>query len=136
MAAALGIDQRALSTTIFALGAGLAGLGGALVLPDTSANTQMDLAVIVEAFVVVVVGGMGSVTGAFLASLLIGELQAFGIVLHSQGDAGADFRHHGRRPQRAADGLARRHSPADRAGRRAEAFALRRRATPPCWAWA
>ena len=80
MAAALGIDQRLLSTSIFALGAGLAGLGGALILPDTSANTQMDLAVIVEAFVVVVVGGMGSVGGAFLASLLIGELQAFGIV--------------------------------------------------------
>ncbi len=80
MAAALGIDQRLLSTTIFALGAGLAGLGGALILPDTSANTQMDLSVIVEAFVVVVVGGMGSVGGAFLASLLIGELQAFGIV--------------------------------------------------------
>jgi branched-chain amino acid transport system permease protein len=81
LAGALGIDQRMLSTTIFALGAGLAGMGGALILPDTSANTQMDLAVIVEAFVVVVVGGMGSVTGAFLASLLIGELQAFGIVL-------------------------------------------------------
>jgi branched-chain amino acid transport system permease protein len=81
LAAALGIDQRRLSTTIFALGAGLAGLGGATILPDTSANTQMDLAVIVDAFVVVVVGGMGSVTGAFLASLLIGELQAFGIVL-------------------------------------------------------
>jgi branched-chain amino acid transport system permease protein len=84
MAAALGINHRSLSTTIFAIGAGLAGLGGALVLPDTSANTQMDLAVIVEAFVVVVVGGMGSVAGAFLASLLIGELQAFGIVFIPQ----------------------------------------------------
>ena len=81
MAAALGVNHRILSTSVFALGAGLAGLGGALILPDTSANTQMDLSVIVEAFVVVVVGGMGSVTGAFLASLLIGELQAFGIVL-------------------------------------------------------
>ncbi len=81
LAAALGINQRSLSTAVFALGAGLAGLGGALILPDTSANGQMDLSVIVEAFVVVVVGGMGSVTGAFLASLLIGELQAFGIVL-------------------------------------------------------
>lgn len=80
MAAALGINQKNLSLAIFALGAGLAGLGGALALPDSSANTQMDLAVIVEAFVVVVLGGMGSVTGAFLASLLIGELQAFGIV--------------------------------------------------------
>ena len=41
----------------------------------------MDLAVITEAFVVVVVGGLGSLTGAYLASLLIGLLQAFGIVL-------------------------------------------------------
>lgn len=81
MAAALGIDQRRLSTAIFALGSGLAGLGGALILPDTSANLQMDLGVIVEAFVVVVIGGMGSITGAFLASLLIGLLQAFGLVL-------------------------------------------------------
>lgn len=81
LAAALGVNHRILSTSVFALGAGLAGLGGALILPDTSANTQMDLAVIVEAFVVVVVGGMGSVTGAFLASLMFGELQAFGIVL-------------------------------------------------------
>jgi branched-chain amino acid transport system permease protein len=81
IAAALGIDQRRLSTLIFALGAGLAGLGGALILPDMSANLQMDLSVIVEAFVVVVVGGMGSITGAFLASLLIGILQAFGLVL-------------------------------------------------------
>lgn len=81
MASALGIDQRRLSTLIFALGAGLAGLGGALILPDSSANPRMDLAVIVEAFVIVVAGGMGSVTGAFLASLLIGVLQAFGLVL-------------------------------------------------------
>nr|WP_294527401.1 ABC transporter permease [uncultured Rhodopila sp.] len=81
LAAALGINHRILSTSVFALGAGLAGLGGALILPDSSANTQMDLAVIVEAFVVVVVGGMGSISGAFLASLMIGELQAFGIVL-------------------------------------------------------
>ena len=81
LAGALGVNQRLLSTMIFALGAGLAGMGGALILPDASANLQMDLAVIVEAFVVVVVGGMGSITGAFLASLMIGELQAFGIVL-------------------------------------------------------
>ncbi len=81
MAAALGIDQRILFTAVFALGAALAGLGGALILPNTSANTGIDLAVIVEAFVVVVVGGMGSVTGAFVAALLIGVLQSFGIAL-------------------------------------------------------
>ena len=81
MAAALGIDQRLLFTVVFALGSALAGLGGVLSLPDASANLQMDLGIIVEAFVVVVVGGLGSVSGAFLASLLIGEMQAFGLVL-------------------------------------------------------
>lgn len=81
MAAALGINQRRLFSLVFALGSALAGLGGALVLPDSSANSQMDLAVVVEAFVAVVLGGMGSIPGAFLASVLVGELQAFGIVL-------------------------------------------------------
>ncbi len=81
IAAALGVNQRTLSTVTFGLGAGLAGLGGALMLPDGSANLQIDLTVIVEAFVVVVIGGLGSVTGAFLASILIGELQTFGIIL-------------------------------------------------------
>jgi branched-chain amino acid transport system permease protein len=81
MAAALGIDQRLLFTTVFALGSTLAGMAGALALPNQSAHLQMDLSIIVEAFVVVVVGGLGSIGGAFLAALLIGELQAFGIVL-------------------------------------------------------
>jgi branched-chain amino acid transport system permease protein len=80
MVAALGVDQRLLFTTVFALGAGLAGIGGALALPDGSANLQMDLTAITDAFVVVVVGGLGSLPGAYLASLLIGLLQAFGIL--------------------------------------------------------
>ncbi|MBP0443342.1 ABC transporter permease [Roseomonas sp. SSH11] len=81
MVAALGVNQRTLFTSVFALGAGLAGLGGALSLPNSSANLNIDLSIITDAFVVVVVGGLGSLTGAFLASLLIGILQAFGIVL-------------------------------------------------------
>ncbi len=84
MAAALGIDQRRLFTAVFAVGSALAGLAGALTLPSSSANLHMDLTVVVDAFAVVVIGGMGSVTGAFLAALLIGELQAFGIVLLPQ----------------------------------------------------
>jgi branched-chain amino acid transport system permease protein len=80
MVAALGVDQKKLFSGVFFLGSALAGLGGALVLPSQSANLQMDLSIIAEAFVVVVVGGMGSVPGAFLASLLIAEVQAFGIV--------------------------------------------------------
>jgi branched-chain amino acid transport system permease protein len=81
MVSALGVDQRMLFTSVFALGAGLAGLGGVLALPAGSANLQIDLAVITEAFVVVVVGGLGSIGGAYLAALLIGVLQAFGVVV-------------------------------------------------------
>ncbi|MBW8268472.1 ABC transporter permease [Caldovatus aquaticus] len=81
MVGALGVDQRALFTGVFFLGAVLAGLAGALQLPRESVNLHMDLAVIVEAFVVVVVGGLGSLGGAFLAALLIGELHAFGILV-------------------------------------------------------
>lgn len=84
MAAALGVDQRRLFTAVFALGAGLAGLGGALMLPDGSANLGLDLGTLVDAFVVVVVGGLGSIGGAYLASLLIALLQAWGIVLLPQ----------------------------------------------------
>jgi branched-chain amino acid transport system permease protein len=81
MVAALGVDQRRLFTAVFALGSALAGLAGALALPDGSANLGIDLSVVTEAFVVVVVGGMGSVAGAYLASLLIAALQAVGIIV-------------------------------------------------------
>ncbi|WP_192898715.1 ABC transporter permease [Crenalkalicoccus roseus] len=81
MVGALGVNQRLLFTSVFFLGACLAGLGGALQLPRESVNLHMDLAIIVEAFVVVVVGGLGSLVGAFLAALLIGELHAFGILV-------------------------------------------------------
>ena len=81
MVAALGVDQSLLFTAVFALGAGLAGIGGALVLPQGSANLAMDLSVITDAFVVVVVGGLGSLSGAFLAAVLIGVLQAAGIAV-------------------------------------------------------
>ena len=81
MVAALGVNQALLFTATLFLGAALAGLGGALQTPRLAANPQMDVAVIAETFVVTVVGGMGSITGAFLAALLIGELQAFGILL-------------------------------------------------------
>ena len=108
MVAALGVDQTVLFTVVFALGAGLAGLGGVLSLPDGSANLHIDLDVITDAFVVVVVGGMGSLPGAFLAALLIGELQAFGIVLLPKITLVLVFRPHGLlgRPQAVALGAA------------------------------
>ena len=81
MVAALGVNQALLFTGTLFLGAFLAGLGGALQTPKLAANAHMDISVIAEAFVVTVVGGMGSVPGAFLAALLIGQLQAFGILV-------------------------------------------------------
>jgi branched-chain amino acid transport system permease protein len=81
MAGALGVNQRWLFTGVFALGALLAGLGGALQIPREPANLNVDLSVISDAFVVVVVGGLGSVPGAFLAALLIAEAKAFCISL-------------------------------------------------------
>ena len=81
LAGALGIDEARLFTAVFALGAFLAGLAGALQLPREPANLGMDLAIIAEAFVVTVVGGLGSIPGAFLAALLIGLTKALCIAL-------------------------------------------------------
>src|SRR5882672_5511936 len=81
MAGALGVNQRWLFTGVFALGALLAGLGGALQIPREPANLNVDLSVISDAFVVVVVGGLGSIPGAFFAALLIAEAKALCIGL-------------------------------------------------------
>jgi branched-chain amino acid transport system permease protein len=81
MVAALGVNQAVLFTGTLFLGSFLAGLGGALQIPRVPANAGMDLSIIAEAFVVTVVGGMGSVFGAFIAAVIIGQLQAFGILI-------------------------------------------------------
>ena len=77
MAGALGVNQRWLFTSVFALGALLAGLGGAVQTPREPATLFIDLQIISDAFVVVVVGGLGSIPGAFLAALLIAEIKSF-----------------------------------------------------------
>jgi branched-chain amino acid transport system permease protein len=77
MVAALGVNQKWLFTGVFALGAFLAGLGGALQVPREPAQLFLDLTAISDAFVIVVVGGMGSIPGAFLAALIIGLIKAF-----------------------------------------------------------
>jgi branched-chain amino acid transport system permease protein len=81
MVAALGVDQSRLFTSVFVLGSVLAGLGGGLQVPRVALTTVMDKAIITEAFVVVVVGGMGSVPGAFLAAVVIGVIDALGVLL-------------------------------------------------------
>ena len=81
MVSALGVNQAWLFTAVFALGALLAGLGGALQLPREPATLELDLNTIGSAFVVVVVGGLGSIPGAFAAALLIAEIKAICIWL-------------------------------------------------------
>ncbi len=81
MSDALGVNQAWLFSSVFFLGSCLAGLGGAVQLPKGGANLLMDLNVIASAFVVVVVGGMGSIPGAYLAAVIIGELSSFGVLV-------------------------------------------------------
>jgi branched-chain amino acid transport system permease protein len=76
MVGALGVNQAILFTSVFALGAALAGLGGALQIAREPANLATDLIALSDAFVVVVVGGMGSIPGAYLAAVIIAEVKA------------------------------------------------------------
>ena len=81
MLGALGVNQSVLFTAVFALGSLLAGLGGALQVAREPADLGVDLAVITDAFVVVVIGGMGSIVGSYVAAVLVAEVKALCIGL-------------------------------------------------------
>ncbi|HEY2863276.1 MAG TPA: ABC transporter permease [Casimicrobiaceae bacterium] len=81
MTAALGVNPSWLFSSVFFVGALLAGLAGALQLPREPANLNMDLTVIADVFVVTVVGGLGSIRGAFVAALIIGMIKALCIAI-------------------------------------------------------
>lgn len=81
MLGALGVNVQRLYTGVFVLGSFLAGLGGALVSPVKSIVPGMDVEIIVEAFIVVVIGGLGSFWGTFLGALVYGQVLAFGILV-------------------------------------------------------
>lgn len=81
MVGALGVNQGWLFTGVFALGSLLAGLAGALQMPREPASLSLDLMAITDAFVVVVIGGLGSLRGAFVAALLIGIVKALCMAL-------------------------------------------------------
>lgn len=78
MVSALGIDIRMLFTLVFGFGAMLAGFAGAMVAPVLSVDPGMGDSVLILAFVVIVVGGIGSIRGAFVAALLIGTVETLG----------------------------------------------------------
>jgi branched-subunit amino acid ABC-type transport system permease component len=81
MLGALGVNVGWLYTGIFVLGSFLAGLGGALVTPVKTIVPGMDVEIIVEAFIVVVIGGLGSFWGTFLGALIYGQVLSFGILI-------------------------------------------------------
>ena len=78
MVAALGINTGYLYGLVFALGGLLAGFAGSLAAPVRSLTPGMGFSVLIKSFIVTVVGGMGSIIGAFVAALAIGLIRAFG----------------------------------------------------------
>ncbi len=78
MVEALGINVRRVFTLVFAIGAGLAGLGGVVAAPFLGVYPAMGLEFLLQAFIVVVIGGMGSIPGAALGALLVGLARAYG----------------------------------------------------------
>jgi branched-subunit amino acid ABC-type transport system permease component len=80
MALLLGIDVPKLYTAVFFIGAALAGIGGAFAAPLQSVTPELGNQVIINAFVIVVIGGLGSFTGAFVGAYLIGLMIAVGSI--------------------------------------------------------
>ena len=78
MVAALGINTGLLYGLVFALGGLLAGFAGALAAPVRSLTPGMGFSILIESFIVTVIGGMGSIIGAFVASLALGLIRSFG----------------------------------------------------------
>ncbi len=84
MAEIVGVRVPLLFTAVFAFGAWLAGVGGALAAPHQSVGPAMGERIIIESFIVVVIGGMGSFPGAFVGALILGLLNSFGTTFFPQ----------------------------------------------------
>ncbi|MEM3406414.1 MAG: branched-chain amino acid ABC transporter permease [Nitrososphaerota archaeon] len=80
MSSALGINTNLIFPIIFLIGSILGGLSGALILPPTVAMLGMNADALIQAFIVITIGGLGSIKGALIGSLIIGIIRAFGIV--------------------------------------------------------
>jgi branched-chain amino acid transport system permease protein len=80
MVSALGINTRLVYSLVFALGGLLAGLAGSLAVPVRSLTAGMGFSILIESFIVTVIGGMGSIAGALIGSIMIGLVRAFGSI--------------------------------------------------------
>ena len=77
---ASGVNVARLFTTVFVIGAGLAALGGVIVAPNQAVDITMDNQILVLAFAISVIGGLGSIIGSLVGSLIVGEVFSFGLV--------------------------------------------------------
>jgi branched-chain amino acid transport system permease protein len=84
MAEAMGVDVRSVYAVVFTLGTMLGTLGGALVVPTAAASLDMAVEFVIEAFAVVVIGGLGSMTGALVGALLVGLIRAGSLVVYPE----------------------------------------------------
>jgi branched-subunit amino acid ABC-type transport system permease component len=81
MLGALGYDVEVLFTLVFTLATWLGGLAGAIIAPTVRLSLGMDMEIIIECFIVVIVGGLGNIWGALLGAFITGQLYAFGILI-------------------------------------------------------
>jgi branched-chain amino acid transport system permease protein len=84
MAEALGVNVRSVYAVVFTLGTLLGTIGGALVVPTAAASLDMAVEVIIEAFAVVVIGGLGSMGGALAGALLVGLIRAISLIIYPE----------------------------------------------------
>lgn len=81
MLAGVGVNVSWLFTTVFMLGAALAGMAGAIVAPASAVGLGMDIDILVEAFAVTIIGGLGSIAGSLVGAAIVGIADSFGILL-------------------------------------------------------
>jgi branched-chain amino acid transport system permease protein len=84
MAEALGVDVRRVYSIVFTLGAVLGTTAGALVVPTAAASLDMAIEFVIEAFAVVVIGGLGSMRGALAGALIVGLVRAFSLIIYPE----------------------------------------------------
>jgi branched-chain amino acid transport system permease protein len=86
MAEALGVDVRRLYAVVFTIGTVLGTIAGALVVPTAAASLEMAIDFVIEAFAVVVIGGLGSMRGALAGALIVGLIRAYAIVVYPEAE--------------------------------------------------
>jgi branched-chain amino acid transport system permease protein len=86
MAEALGVDVRGVYAVVFTLGTVLGTTAGALVVPTAAASLDMAIEFVIEAFAVVVIGGLGSMRGALAGALIVGLIRAYSLVLYPEAE--------------------------------------------------